>query len=286
MLHKLLSMDERFQVLENWLVSYPMARPPRDLWAAYSEYQRAVEEVAAQPESRHASHFVGPDEADECLWLVAQTFVAVPFGQVAPLPDYDEWMMAESMIPSLRRHADNLRLIGADQPQRPWLLKNPSHLLCMDEMFEVYPGLKVVWTHRDPKESMGSLVKVLSDATGRDPVIQLRRESAIWAEGIRGTEDTRADHKDAFFDIDYRSLVTDPVAGALEILDWFGLDSSPEIEARMQAWLRDNPQGKHGEHRYDPNQMAVTDYAIREMFGSYISRYALGPTGVDRGIVQ
>ena len=39
LLHKLLSVGERFQVLESWLIGRPMVRPPREVWDSHPAYQ-------------------------------------------------------------------------------------------------------------------------------------------------------------------------------------------------------------------------------------------------------
>ncbi len=273
MIHKFLSMNDEFQVLQNWLISYPMVRPPRESWVDYPEYKATVAAVDAQPEQRHATHFVAADEADECLMLVNQTFVSVMFGAAIMLPAYDKWMLAEDKAPSLRRHADNLRLIGADEPQRRWLIKNPSYVLAMREFFSVYPDARIVWTHRHPQEAMGSLVEMLSSFGGNDPKERAERELSLWAEGVRLTEEARSAHGDAFFDIEYRSLMADPVGIATTLFEWLGMEVTEQTHARMRSWLTDNPQNKHGAHRYDPAELGVTEEAVRAHFGPYLDRY-------------
>ena len=145
--------------------------------------------VAAQPEMRHVTHFVAADDPDECLMLVTQDFVSVVYGSATSLPDYDRWMLAEDKTPSLRRHADNLRLIGADEPERRWLIKNPSYVLSMREnLFAVHPDARIVWTHRHPQEAMGSLVEMLSSYGGTDPSERAGRELPMWGDGLRQTQ--------------------------------------------------------------------------------------------------
>ena len=275
MMHKLLSMDEGFQVLQNWLIAYPMVRPPRASWEGMPEFRAMVEEVASQPEHRHVTHYVGADEAEECLMLVNQSFVSVMYGSALSLADYDKWMMDEDWTRSLQRHSDNLRLIGAAAPDRQWLLKNPSYVLAMRELFSVYPDAKVVWMHRHPREAVGSLVDMMWTFAGGDPHRFAARELRLWSEGVRRTEEVRADHNDAFFDVDYRKLMADPLGVSRELFEWLGTGLGEATESRMRCWLGDNPQGKHGVHRYDPADLGVTDDAVRGAFGWYMDRYGL-----------
>src|SRR4051812_32813250 len=109
-LHKLLSMDERFQVLEAWILHRPMVRPPRESWADEPGYQAGLARFAAAPEVIRKFHLVEPHDADECLAIMAQSFVSNMFGSRQLLPSYDDWVLASDMTPSFTRYADQLRL--------------------------------------------------------------------------------------------------------------------------------------------------------------------------------
>ena len=71
--------------------------------------------------------------------------------------------------------------------------------------------------------------------------------------------------------------MADPIRVAAAVFEWLDLDITPETEARMQSWLEEHPQGKHGTHRYDPVQFGVTNEAVVEHFGDYMARYGYSP---------
>jgi hypothetical protein len=275
LLHKMLSLHDGFQVLQNWLVQNPMVRPRREIWSEYPEYKAATAFLDSLPDHVDTSHFMAPDEADECLLLMAQSFVSNMFGSTNRLPTYDEWFLAEDMVPSFRRYADNLRLIGADEPQLRWLLKNPSNALAMREFLTVFADAKVVWMHRRPVEAMGSLVNMLSKFASDAPGDRAKRELRVWGEAMRRTENVRSRREDDFYDVEYRHLAADPVGTAMSVCRWLGMQCTSEIEDRMRLWLKDNPPDKHGVHRYDPGELGVTDEAVRNAFEPYIARYGL-----------
>lgn len=273
-LHKLLSMDERFQVLENWILHRPMVRPPRAGWEREPGYQAAVARAAAAPEVIRKFHLVEPHEADECLGIMSQSFVSNMFGSRQHLPVYDDWFLASDMTSSFARYANQLRLIGAED-RRPWLLKNPSHILSLEELFAVFPGAQVIQTHRPVSEALGSLVSLLTGITGEDPVPRAQREALIWGEATRRADAARIGREDRFCDVDYRSMTADPLAVAAAIYQKLGLDLDDSILGRMARWIADNPQGKHGEHHYDPSALGVTPEVVDAHFGDYIRRHGL-----------
>ena len=45
----------------------------------------------------------------------------------------------------------------------------------------------------------------------------------------------------------------------------------------MKTFISDNPKGKHGIHRYAPEELGVDPGAIHEAFGSYMTRFDLTP---------
>lgn len=271
-LHKVLSMDEQFQVLENWLIAAPMPRPPRHEWPSYPGYHAGAQIAAAMSDELKAAHFTEPHEADECVVLMAQSFVSNMFGSTLPLPDYDEWLLTQDTTPSFRRYADNLRLVGADDPDRTWLLKNPSHLLALDSLLEVFPDARIVHTHRDPAEAIPSVCSVLRiiRSTMLGDSVDLHaigtRELSIWSTAARRACDIRERRPESFFDVDYRDLLAEPMGVVSAIYGNFGITLSAGAESAMRDWLRDNRQGKHGIHEYQAEDFGLDPTTIREAF--------------------
>jgi hypothetical protein len=50
---------------------------------------------------------------------------------------------------------------------------------------------------------------------------------------------------------------------------------SPEGAKRMRAFIAENPKGKHGVHRYTPEEYGVDPEAVRREFRGYIERFDL-----------
>jgi hypothetical protein len=279
-LHQLLSVDPRFQVSEKWLHTYPKPRPARETWAADADYQREVAAAELMPEWLSRTHFVGPDEADECLAPMAQSFVSNYFGSMASIPAYDEWMLAQDMTPSLVRYANFLRLIGSTTPNKTWLLKNPSHVLFIDELLTVFPGARVIQTHRDPQAALGSVVSVLSMISKtvgveRAPQDIARREIAVWSEGVRRIAAARQGRESSFYDVDYREFIGNPLTVVRRLYQAFDLELSDEVANSMRQWLDAHPKDHRGAHSYDPDALGVDRHTIDEHFGPYIKEYEL-----------
>lgn len=279
-LHGFLSVDPQYQVLERWLQSNPQPRPPRETWDSIPEYQQVSVEVEMTPDFIKRTHYVLANEGDECLAPMAQTFVSNMFGSQINIPEYDAWFLKQDMTPSFRRYADFLRLIGLTSPNKVWLLKNPSHVFCLDELFAVFPNAKVIQTHRDPQVAIGSVVSLLT-AVGemlgqkRAAADMARREIDLWAEGMRRSKAARNGRESSFYDVDYREFVSDPLAVTADIYNKFGIELTQEATTAMRSWIDAHPQNLHGKHSYNPEDLGVTRALVNENFGSYLKEYNL-----------
>ena len=283
-LHKLLSMDPQFQGLERWLTEAPQPRPPRATWASNPSFKATVANLeaffAAMPEMRKAHDMVA-DEVDECLEVTRQDFVSNRFGSSMHVPSYDRWWQRQSELPSYRRYVDVLRLVGANDPGKRWLLKNPGHVAEIDCLFQVLPDACVIQTHRDPVKAIPSLCSTLAmarrmfegDATR--PGIIGPREIEYWAQAMSKTARARALRPDQFHDVDHRDFHRNPMKVVRGIYDRFDLTLSDTVASRMERWIADSPTSRHGEHRYDVADYGITAEQIRERFADYIERHAL-----------
>jgi hypothetical protein len=67
----------------------------------------------------------------------------------------------------------------------------------------------------------------------------------------------------------YTDLIEDPIAVVRRIYDCFDLRWSDDFETAMDAWLRDNPQGKHGRHTYSLDQFGLSREDIARRYADY-----------------
>jgi len=281
-LHKLLSIDPGWQCLHSWLTKTPMTRPPRGTWDGLPEYQAAVaaydDRLRATPVLR-AIHYVLPNEVDECNGLMSQSMKSNAFGSNAQIPSYDSWLQEQDFRPVYRRVADNLRLIGAGDPDRRWLLKNPSHLLELEALLEIFGDAVVIHIHRDPLKSMPSLWNLLllsrklRDGAAADPRSVVRREQPLWHAALMRGIDLAARFPDRICEVLEDDLLASPADVAARIYAFAGEMLTPEAERMMKGWLADNPRNKYGEHRYAAEDFGTSAAAIADYFSDYRSHY-------------
>jgi hypothetical protein len=283
-LQKLLSMDRRLQGLNGWLVTYPMPRPPRAKWRSFAEYRAvdAIHKAAMNPSvTVKAAHLRTADEVDEPLELISQSFISNFFPAIFRLPSYDAWFRTQSYRATYSRFADNLRLIGGTERDKPWLLQNPSNILALDDLIEQFPDCRILWTHRDPGDAIASLSSLLAmvrtSIVGTDVATAdiAMREVALWSEAVTTAMASRERHPSNFHDVDFGDLVADPIGVARAIYERFHMDIDKPTEAAMLGWIAANPQGKHGVHSYSREKFGLSEALIERKFGSYMEKFKL-----------
>jgi hypothetical protein len=281
-LHKMMSMDAQFQGLDHWLTETPMIRPPRSTWDSIHQFRAsaaALEEFFTRAPEMRVAHDIAADEVDECLEVLRQDFVSNRFASGIYIPSYDEWFLKQDELPSYRRFADVMRLIGADQPKDRWLLKNPGHITQLGALFTVFPDACVIQTHRDPVQAIPSLCSTLAMSRnvyegGLTPTEVIGpRECGYWARGVAAAEDYHARRPNQFFDVDHRQLLLHPMETVQGIYNFFGLTLSPEVRERMQRWNSESSLRKRGTHRYERQVYGMTETDIVSRFADYRARH-------------
>lgn len=276
-LHKLLSMDPQFQAPEHWLTLAPMPRPPRDEWATVPEYRRLagyLDEQLGNAPGLKEHHNQAVDDAEESIYLLAQNFTNNMFPSLWDLPGYDRWYQQQDETPSYRRLADALRLIGHREPERRWLLKNPTDLFAMDAVLNAFPDALVIQTHRDPVQAIPSICglmetarKAMSGTLDRERLGA--RESHFYAEALRRARAARRRAPDQFMDVEFRAFIADQLGTVRAIYERFGLTLRPEVEAKMKAWLDANPRTSGTMQRIEPEAFGLTAEGLARQYGDY-----------------
>lgn len=275
-LHQILAADPAHQWIPAWLAPRPQPRPARHEWADRAEYVQAME--AYRVNGPNPLHDVGPEDPEECLQIMRQSLLSMLWVSSLAVPDYHEWFVEQDERPSYRRYADNLRLIGADDTQRTWLLKNPSHTFGLSAMLEEFPSAAFIHIYRDPAETIVSgcsLIGSMGFGPGGFTAAELgAHRLRIWAlaaERMAAARDAAPER--TVIDVSYRQFIADPLGTVREIYARLGREVSPEAEAAMQQWVRDRPKDKHGAHRYAAEDFGLTTERIRERMAGYIERH-------------
>lgn len=277
-LHKLLASDPGSQALEHWLGCEPDVRPPRAEWARHPGYQAAVaalDRIYQGSPGMRAAHSMQAGEADECRLLLMQDFVNTSFSFNATIPSYEAWVLEQDLRGVYARYRDNLKLVGAREPEKRWVLKNSSHLWALPALTATFPDVCLVQTHRNPLEWLVSIASlVYKSRLLYEPGVRKQDvgEQALrqWSKVIARCRADRERLACRALDVHHRHLLRDPVGTIRRIYDHFDWPWSPRAERGIREWSeRDRPGGR-GVHRYGAEEYGLTEARIAERFADYI----------------
>jgi hypothetical protein len=227
-----------------------------------------------------AMHYEDADSPTECQFAMAPSFCAQYYEANAYIPSYRKWFLETSYLPAFRYHKRLLQLLQSDAPGR-WTLKNPWHALFLDDLTEVYPDAQFVMTHRDPVEVVGSACSLIKHVRlmFSDSVDTLSIGESMVDIFDRMIERARAYKKrhgpDSIYDVQYTTLMRDPIGEIKKLYEHFDEPLTVEAQSRMTAYLANNPQGKHGRHKYSLEEYGLTKEQVREHFREYCREFGI-----------
>ncbi|MCJ2180846.1 sulfotransferase family protein [Novosphingobium album (ex Hu et al. 2023)] len=198
---------------------------------------------------------------------------------------YKRYLLEADHTAALGFHHDFLQHVQWGSDGKRWALKGSDHMLWLAELAARYPDARLIWTHRDLAQQLGSLASVQSILLGLrgHPVTPEQRH----AQGIRAIElqhaaiekamkAREAIGEDRFIDVSYHDMMADHLGTVRRIYEQCGLEVSPRHEASIRAWLADHHQTKHGVHKHSPTEFGLDARAINERFAGYLDRFGFG----------
>ena len=276
-LHRLLTADPAHQGIEMWLAEFPQPRPPRDQWAANPVYQQidaGISQHHVENPEFMGLHYMGAGEVEECWQLLRQNIKSISYESLAHVPSYSRWLAQQDWSPAYRRHKQNLQLIGSNDREKRWVLKNPSHLFALDALLEVYPDALVIQTHRAPETIIGSMCSLAEAATPGWSTTFVgdtigRSQLDLWSRGLRAFEESRARHPSSnFLDVDFRDLRTDPMGTVETAYAALGAEMSDDAREAVGVLDEESRSGaRKPKHSYSLADYGLDEATVAAAFG-------------------
>ena len=282
LLHRLLAMDPAHRAVPWWELARPVPGADSDgqpdrrrqvLQKKLHRHQKAMPDYDRK-------HYTRVDTPEECIWLLASTFLSPLYWAFAPVYGYLDWYKNQDRLQAYYEYRQLLQVLQAADPARRLALKSSTHTGAVEALLQTVPGALLIQTHRNPAEATVSLASLFYSAhnkmTERLDVGRMTEALLSFHERqIARNLAARDAHPGVILDVYYDRLVADPVGAVRDIYDHYDLAWSEEFAERLNYYVRQNPRGKHGAHRYAPEDFGQTGEAISERFTAYIERFEL-----------
>jgi hypothetical protein len=288
-LHDILAQDPRSRAPLTWEAMFPSPPPTT---AAFVDDPRIAAcdatfpSVDLQIPAFKAMHPMGARLSQECVTLMGESMITPLFHNQFRVPTYQDWCDHEADWSSVYDfHYRQLQHLGSRHMLDRWVLKTGAHMWGLEHLLRTYPDARIVFTHRDPVKSMTSYASLtaLVRSMGSDQVDPIEIATDWTARIKRVLEHAIAVRNEArypdaiFYDMRFPEFVADQWSEIEKIYAAFDLPLSSEATRAMKVFIEDNPKGKHGIHRYAPEEYGVDPDAIRSSFRPYIERFDLAP---------
>ena len=289
-LHRLLASDTRFAHLRSFETISPVPRPDfeRVLAGEKKDFRPVlaarIMKVARLANPRTLSiHPTGPYEPEEELGLLVASMWGMKHEAQWHVPSYARWCEGEDATPAYRHMADLLRLIGWSQQEsslRPWILKTPQHMLDLPALLKVFPDARLIFSHRDPQQVVGSAASlawnqtiIYSDHVDPERVgREWLRKTRLQIERMRAARASIPPER--MIDVRYHDMDRDWRGTMARIYRFLDLEMEPAI-AGMEAFLERSKRLKRRPHRYSLEQFGLTRDQVSHELGDYIAAYDL-----------
>lgn len=205
------------------------------------------------------------------------------FDAYANIPSYVTWLDAQDQIPAYRYLARMLQHLQWQKRQRGisaqrWVLKAPHHLLRMNILLRVFPGVQVIQTHRDPVASIPSIAsfidtlwRIYSDHA--DPIAAGRLWSERMRRGLLHTMRVRETAPQQFLDVRFQDTVRQPLEVAHRIYAFIGSELDAATVGAMRRWLIEDEKCHAATHEYTPEQFGLSVEQLKRDFAAYREKH-------------
>ena len=290
-LHDILAQDPDSRAPLTWEVMFPSPPPQTETFETdprIAMCEATFPDRNAQLPGFDAIHPMGAQLTQECVVLMGEAMCTPLFHNQFRVPTYQDWVDHEADWAAVYdMHLRQLQHLQSGHARDRMVLKTGAHLWGLEHLLATYPDARIVFTHRDPVKSMTSYASLTSIVrrVGSDHVDPIE-VADDWTARLRrvllhGIEVRNArEYPDAvFYDMFFPDFIGDQFSVVEKIYQAFDLPMTDAAAARMRAFIDDNPPGKHGIHRYAPEEFGVDPDRVRAEFGAYIDHFDLQPEG-------
>ncbi|MFM5907983.1 MAG: sulfotransferase family protein [Novosphingobium sp.] len=223
----------------------------------------------------------------ECQLIMGMDFKAQIFQAMHQVKSYVHWLHFEADLKSTYRWVKRVlkllqwRCPSDLGPHTRWRLKNPSHILWIDDLNAVFPDARFWMTHRDPADVVTSVADLYFEYT--KPFADTVDKAWLGAVNIEFCElgmnrviafrDKGNDSR--FFDVKFAEFQADPWPGITALYAWMGEELTPPAREGMARWRVETPRDKHGSRSVDPADYGLEKEALRARFAFYRERFGI-----------
>lgn len=287
-LQRMMSADTQLMHLSTWEGMNPAPRPGKPengKTERWKEAKKACDSIPRFYPGAFNAHPMHPDWAEEEMLLLNHSFCSFSILGAYHVPSYYRWFLQADKTDAYRYTADLMRLIAwqrGEPEDKPWVLKNPQHMMDLDTLLQVFPDARLVFTHRDPQKTVASVMSLMWHYTVQHTDVPCRAKvREIWLDFCeQAAQRCMAQRKNIApqqqIDVYYEEINRDWRAVMQRIYQFGGVPFSPQAEEAQAQWLQaSESENLHGDHRYSLEEFGTSKDEVEQRMKFVRDHYAI-----------
>jgi len=224
-------------------------------------------------------HEMTTDHVHEEIQLLANDFSTMFFETLGHVPRWRAYYESHDQTTHYEYLATQLKALQFLRGGRRWLLKSPQHLEQLPVLDRVFPGVVVVFTHRDPVPVVLSMIAMItySARMHRSPV-PVQEIAASWVDRLEHMlgaliRDREVIGPERSIDIRFDDFMADELGVAQQIYSLAGepVDATPRDA--MAAYLAGHERGRLGRIATSAEMFGLDPDELHARFAKYEQRF-------------
>jgi hypothetical protein len=195
------------------------------------------------------------------------------------VPRWRDYYMAHDQTPHYEYLKTQLKAMQFLRGGRRWLLKSPQHLEQLPVLNRVFPGVFVIFTHRDPTPvALSMLAMITYSARMHCSPVPVNEIAAAWNDRLASMLGALVRDRDTIpeersIDVRFDEFMADEQAVVGQVYEQAGEDLDDDARAAIADYLAGHQRGRHGTVATSPEMFGLAEKDLREPFAPYVERF-------------
>jgi hypothetical protein len=283
-LHNLLAAGPTFRTIPYWESVEPF--PLQAELGIEPDPRKTRMDVAVEFMNAAMPHFplmheMTTEHVHEEIQLLANDFSTMLFETLAHVPRWRDYYLSHDQTSSYEHLSLQLKALQFLRGGRRWLLKSPQHLEQLPVLDAVFPGVVVVFTHRDPVPVVLSMLAMLTYTARmhRSPV-PVHEIATSWSDRLQLMLNALVGDRDLIppersIDVYFDEFMTDELGAVERIYELAGEPLTAAPRAAMTDYVDNHQRGRLGRIATSAELFGLDEYDLPVRFARYRERFSV-----------
>ena len=277
-LQNMFSFLETCRVLKLWELHYPTAHLEGE--HAIKKAKNRTRKYAflqnfSKPEQKYI-HPVGANEPDECFRLLFNSFTSIAISSALGLDDYENWVMESDMLKAYQEYKVQLQILSFNNQKTHLVVKAPEHLWNLNVLFKVFPSARIVMTHRDPLQAIGSYSSMISMFRRTAYKTTCFKDlgpyvTDVFQRGLKRSYKARKNksYNKNIIDIHCKDIQNNSITTFKSICRKLKINVDEKAIKTLNEWINKKKDDSPGRHKYSYSKYGVSKSIVEKKFQFY-----------------